>query len=117
MLKQARNRASVQIVLTVGVGREGRVAVSPQRDVEVHRVARLISVGLGHERGDRAALPGELPHPVLQTRRLIGCLEGFQTQGTAQSVGERTTSSVVQTISLVILIDAFAAMFFLEMDW
>jgi phospholipid/cholesterol/gamma-HCH transport system permease protein len=48
---------------------------------------------------------------------LIGCLEGFQTQGTAQSVGERTTSSVVQTISLVILLDAFAALFFMEMDW
>ena len=48
---------------------------------------------------------------------LIGCLEGFQTEGTAQSVGERTTSSVVQTISLVILLDALAAMFFMEMDW
>src|SRR5690606_30381477 len=48
---------------------------------------------------------------------LIGCLEGFQVQGTAQSVGERTTSSVVQTISLVILIDAFAAMFSREMAW
>ncbi|MDZ4047017.1 MAG: ABC transporter permease, partial [Pseudoxanthomonas sp.] len=48
---------------------------------------------------------------------LIGCLEGFQVQGTAQSVGERTTSSVVQTISLVILLDAFAALFFMEMDW
>lgn len=48
---------------------------------------------------------------------LIGCLEGFQVQGTAESVGERTTSSVVQTISLVILIDALAAMFFMEMDW
>ena len=48
---------------------------------------------------------------------LIGCLEGFQTQGTAQSVGERTTSSVVQTISLVILLDAFAALFFMEMAW
>lgn len=48
---------------------------------------------------------------------LIGCLEGFQTQGTAQSVGERTTSSVVQTISLVILLDAFAALFFMEMDF
>ncbi len=48
---------------------------------------------------------------------LIGCLEGFQTQGTAQSVGERTTSSVVQTISLVILLDALAAMFFMEMNW
>ena len=48
---------------------------------------------------------------------LIGCLEGFQTQGTAESVGERTTSSVVQTISLVILLDAAAALFFMEMDW
>jgi len=48
---------------------------------------------------------------------LIGCLEGFQVQGTAQSVGERTTSSVVQSISLVILLDAFAAMFFMEMNW
>ncbi|WP_374601251.1 MlaE family ABC transporter permease [Arenimonas sp.] len=48
---------------------------------------------------------------------LIGCLEGFQVQGTAESVGERTTSSVVQTISLVILLDAFAAMFFMEMNW
>ena len=48
---------------------------------------------------------------------LIGCLEGFQPQGTAQSVGERTTSSVVQTISLVILIDALFALFFMEMDW
>lgn len=48
---------------------------------------------------------------------LIGCLEGFQVQGTAESVGERTTSSVVQTISLVILIDAAAALFFMEMDW
>ena len=47
---------------------------------------------------------------------LIGCLEGFQTQGTAQSVGERTTSSVVQTISLVILLDALAAMFYMELD-
>jgi phospholipid/cholesterol/gamma-HCH transport system permease protein len=48
---------------------------------------------------------------------LIGCLEGFQVQGTAQSVGERTTSSVVQTISLVILFDAFGALFFMEMGW
>jgi len=46
---------------------------------------------------------------------LIGCLEGLQVKGTAQSVGERTTSSVVQAISLVIVLDAFAAMWFMEM--
>lgn len=48
---------------------------------------------------------------------LIGCLEGLQVQGTAQSVGERTTSSVVQTISLVIVFDALAAIWFMYMDW
>ena len=47
---------------------------------------------------------------------LIGCLEGLQVQGTAQSVGERTTSSVVQTISLVIIIDAIMALWFMNMD-
>ncbi|MDQ3617686.1 MAG: MlaE family lipid ABC transporter permease subunit [Pseudomonadota bacterium] len=48
---------------------------------------------------------------------LVGCLEGLQVEGTAQSVGERTTSSVVQAISLVIILDAFAAIWFLEMGW
>lgn len=47
---------------------------------------------------------------------LIGCLEGLQVEGTAQSVGERTTSSVVQTISLVIILDALAALWFMHMD-
>jgi phospholipid/cholesterol/gamma-HCH transport system permease protein len=48
---------------------------------------------------------------------LIGCLEGLQVKGTAQSVGERTTSSVVQTISLVIVLDAIAAIWFMNMGW
>ena len=48
---------------------------------------------------------------------LIGCLEGLQTEGTAQSLGERTTSSVVQSISMVIIIDAFAALWFMQMDY
>ena len=47
---------------------------------------------------------------------LIGCLEGLQVEGTAQSVGERTTSSVVQTISLVIILDAMFALWFMQMD-
>lgn len=48
---------------------------------------------------------------------LIGCLEGFKVQGSAQSVGEHTTSSVVQSIFIVILLDALAALFCMEMDW
>ena len=38
-------------------------------------------------------------------------------KGTAQSVGERTTSSVVQTIALVIVLDAMAAIWFMQVDW
>lgn len=48
---------------------------------------------------------------------LIGCLEGLKVTGTAQSVGERTTSAVVQTISLVIVIDALAALWFMTVGW
>ena len=48
---------------------------------------------------------------------LIGCFEGFKVGGSAQSVGEHTTSAVVQSIFTVILIDALAALFFMEMDW
>ncbi len=60
---------------------------------------------------------GILKTPMFATViSLIGCLEGFQTQGTAQSVGERTTSAVVQCISLVIVLDAIAAVFFMEIN-
>ncbi len=48
---------------------------------------------------------------------LIGCLEGFKVAGSAESVGRHTTSSVVQSIFVVILIDAVAAVFFMEMGW
>jgi phospholipid/cholesterol/gamma-HCH transport system permease protein len=48
---------------------------------------------------------------------LIGCLEGLRVEGSAEAVGRRTTSSVVQTISLVIVLDALAAIWFMEMDW
>lgn len=48
---------------------------------------------------------------------IIGCMEGFKVSGSAESVGEHTTSAVVQSIFMVILMDALAALFFMEMDW
>lgn len=48
---------------------------------------------------------------------VIGCLEGFKVSGSAQSVGEHTTSAVVHSIFVVILLDALAALFFMEMGW
>ena len=47
----------------------------------------------------------------------IGCLEGFKVSGSAESVGAHTTSSVVQSIFVVIVLDAVAALFFMEMVW
>lgn len=48
---------------------------------------------------------------------VIGCLEGFKAAASAQSVGEHTTSSVVQSIFMVILLDALAALLFMELGW
>ena len=43
---------------------------------------------------------------------LVACAEGFQVRGSSQSLGARTTSSVVKAIFLVIALDGFFAMFF-----
>ncbi len=48
---------------------------------------------------------------------VIGCLEGLKVSGSAESVGRHTTSSVVQSIFAVILFDAAAALFCMEMGW
>lgn len=48
---------------------------------------------------------------------VIGCLEGFKVTGSATSVGEHTTASVVHSIFVVILLDAVAALYFMEMGW
>ena len=48
---------------------------------------------------------------------LIGCHEGFRASGSAQSVGEHTTSAVVQSLFAVIVVDAVAALFCMEMGW
>ncbi len=37
---------------------------------------------------------------------LVGCFEGFNVSGSAESVGRRTTTSVVESIFLVIVVDA-----------
>jgi phospholipid/cholesterol/gamma-HCH transport system permease protein len=43
---------------------------------------------------------------------VVGCFEGLQVEGGAQSVGERTTMAVVISIFMVIVLDAFLAVFF-----
>jgi len=48
---------------------------------------------------------------------MAGCYQGMQVEGDAEQVGRRTTSAVVQGICLVIVLDAFFAVFFTEIGW
>ena len=43
---------------------------------------------------------------------LMGCFQGMQVTGNAESVGQRTTQAVVESIFIVIVLDAFFAVFF-----
>lgn len=43
---------------------------------------------------------------------MIGCFQGFRTQGGADSVGQHTTRSVVQSVFLVIVVDALFSIAF-----
>jgi phospholipid/cholesterol/gamma-HCH transport system permease protein len=47
---------------------------------------------------------------------LVGCFQGFQTHGGADSVGRQTTRSVVQSIFLVIVADALFSIAFSLLD-
>ena len=42
----------------------------------------------------------------------MGCFQGFQVRGNAEAVGIRTTRAVVESIFVVIVLDAFFAVFF-----
>ena len=48
---------------------------------------------------------------------LAGCFQGMLVEGTSEQVGERTTTAVVQSIFLVIILDAVFAIFFTSIGW
>ena len=48
---------------------------------------------------------------------IAGCFQGMQVEGNAEAVGLRTTAAVVQSIFLVIVLDAFFAVFFASIGW
>ncbi|MEI9852830.1 MAG: MlaE family lipid ABC transporter permease subunit [Sphingomonas sp.] len=48
---------------------------------------------------------------------IAGCFQGMQVEGDAEQVGHRTTTAVVQAIFLVIVLDAFFAVFFSQIGW
>jgi phospholipid/cholesterol/gamma-HCH transport system permease protein len=48
---------------------------------------------------------------------LTGCFQGMLVEGTSEEVGTRTTAAVVQSIFLVIILDAVFAIFFTSIGW
>jgi len=46
---------------------------------------------------------------------VIGCFEGMKVEGSAESVGQRTTASVVEGIFTVIVVDAFFSILFIQL--
>jgi phospholipid/cholesterol/gamma-HCH transport system permease protein len=48
---------------------------------------------------------------------LAGCFQGMQVEGNSEEVGTRTTAAVVQSIFLVIVLDAVFAVFFSSLGW
>ncbi|MEL6663101.1 MAG: ABC transporter permease [Pseudomonadota bacterium] len=48
---------------------------------------------------------------------LIGCRQGLLVGGSVQSLGSHTTTSVVQAIFSIIVIDAVFAIFYMELGW
>jgi phospholipid/cholesterol/gamma-HCH transport system permease protein len=48
---------------------------------------------------------------------LAGCFQGMLDQGNSEEVGSRTTTAVVQSIFLVIVLDAVFAVFFSSIGW
>ncbi len=48
---------------------------------------------------------------------VVGCYQGMQVEGNAEEVGLKTTAAVVQAIFMVIVLDAFFAVFFSTVGW
>jgi phospholipid/cholesterol/gamma-HCH transport system permease protein len=46
---------------------------------------------------------------------MIGCYEGLKVEGSAESVGQRTTASVVESIFTVIVVDAVFSILFVKL--
>ena len=48
---------------------------------------------------------------------MAGCFQGMRVEGNSEEVGLKTTAAVVQAIFLVIVLDAFFAVFFTGIGW
>ncbi len=78
MAQNTADRRAHHVALAAIERDEGRLAVPPERDVQVHRVSGVLCKWLGHEGGKRPAPPCQVADTVLQARRVVG---GMQRRG------------------------------------
>ena len=76
VFEQPGDREQRQFVLAAVVGRERRLAVAPQRNMQVCRASRVLGERLRHEARDLAVLAGDLLGRVLEPGAVVGGLEG-----------------------------------------
>ena len=87
-----------------------------QRLLDEITIAKLGMVGLKPEVADR--FPSELSGGMIKAPvmaaviGIVACVEGLAVEGSAESLGQHTTSSVVKGIFLVIVMDGVFAIFF-----
>jgi phospholipid/cholesterol/gamma-HCH transport system permease protein len=98
------------IMCLVGAGALLQWYVDMQPDIYIQRLREAVS--------DHTFLVGLSKAPFMAlVIGLIACVEGLKVQGSAESLGLRTTSSVVKSIFIVILLDGIFAIFYSAMDW
>jgi len=90
----------------------GSVMVMTTLDMSANQIFRLL--------GDAARFNdfavGMIKAPIFAfIIAMVGCYEGFQVQRNAESVGNQTTRAVVESIFLVIVLDALFSVFFTSM--
>lgn len=83
----------------------GRTVLDLSATVFLDRLAQTVSVS--------SYLVGLAKAPIFAAViAAVGCYQGFKVRGSAESVGQRTTMSVVQSIFMVIVLDAVFSVLF-----
>ena len=96
--------------------RDGRDVVMKLRGVRTQFGDNIIHDNLDFDvfRGEIIGLVGGSgTGKSVLLRTIIGCFEGLQVRGSAESVGQLTTKSVVESIFCVIVLDAIFSIIFL----
>ncbi|MCB1437755.1 MAG: MlaE family lipid ABC transporter permease subunit [Rhodobiaceae bacterium] len=98
------------IMCLAGAGMLLQFYMDMQPDIYISRLRESVS--------DHTFMVGMSKAPFMAlVIGLISCVEGLKVEGSAESLGLRTTSAVVKSIFIVIVLDGLFAIFYSAMDW